>query len=242
MLCIGHRGAMGYAPENTLNSFRKALELGATCVELDVYNVQGTLLVFHDERLERTSNGKGKLMAHDLAYLRSLILAENQRIPTLDEVLQLTTGKVGVNIELKGPNTADAVVDKLLRQPSADWALVSSFDYPALQRVRERDANIRLGILMPQRAVMSKRSVDGVNLDLNAMIAELNPYSLHLPLRGATSKVIEQAQAKGLRVFVYTVNRPRDIARMTDLGVDGVFTDYPDRVPSQKDVPFHGWP
>ena len=105
-LCIGHRGAMGHAPENTLLSLKKALEMGAPCVEVDVYFVDGHLLVFHDDRLERTTNGFGYLADHDFEYLRSLDAGEGERIPTLREVFETVGLKAGVNIELKGPGTA----------------------------------------------------------------------------------------------------------------------------------------
>ncbi len=88
LLCIGHRGAMGHAPENTLLSFRRALELGAHCVEADVYYVDHHLMVFHDDRLERTTNGSGYLADHDFETLRSLDAGNGERIPTLGEVFE----------------------------------------------------------------------------------------------------------------------------------------------------------
>ncbi len=228
---------MGYAPENTLISFRKALELGASCVELDVYNVQGSLLVIHDERLERTTSGSGFVMDHDLAHLRSLTLEQNQRIPTLEEVYREVGQRAGINIELKGPNTAGAVADFIAAQPSAEWALVSSFNPQALKAVCDRNTGARIGVLLPEFAA------GWDHLDISMTVEQFNPYSLHLPLKNVTAGVVAKAQAAGLRVFVYTVNQPEDIARMAEFGVDGVFTDYPDRVklPPEKGV-VRGWP
>lgn len=227
MLCIGHRGAMGYAPENTLKSFAKAVELGVQCVELDVYCVEGTLLVFHDDTLERTTNGRGRLMDRDLAYLRALRLAEQQRIPTLQEVYELLAGRVGINIELKGPNTAGAVADFLRRQTETDWALISSFDYAALRDMRALMPEVRLGLLLGSSASA---------LDWSGMMAALEPYSLHPSLRSVDRQLVERARGYGLKIFVYTVNRISDIKRMEALGVDGVFTDYPDRVLSRVEA------
>ena len=81
MLCIGHRGAMGYAPENTLKSLKKALELGASWVEGDVHYVDNNLIVMHDETLERTTNGKGYLADKTFSYLRSLDAGEGEKVP-----------------------------------------------------------------------------------------------------------------------------------------------------------------
>ena len=102
MLCIGHRGAKGYRPENTLSSVAKALEQGARYIEVDVYYVDRELLVFHDNRLERTTDGEGYLMEKTLATLRALDAGDGERIPTLLEVCQLVEGRACLNIELKG--------------------------------------------------------------------------------------------------------------------------------------------
>ena len=151
-LCIGHRGAMGHAPENTLLSLKKALEMGAPCVEVDVYFVDGHLLVFHDDRLERTTNGFGYLADHDFEYLRSLDAGEGERIPTLREVFETVGLKAGVNIELKGPGTARPVVELIADFRGKGWhndlILVSSFNHRELEMVRCLDPSVRLGALM----------------------------------------------------------------------------------------------
>ncbi|MBW2492594.1 MAG: glycerophosphodiester phosphodiesterase, partial [Deltaproteobacteria bacterium] len=89
MLCIGHRGAMGHAPENTLYSIGKALELGSPCLEMDVYNVDGHLVVFHDHRLERTTNGTGYLLDQKFDDLRKLDAGNGEKIPTLEEAFEM---------------------------------------------------------------------------------------------------------------------------------------------------------
>ena len=91
MLCFGHRGARGHEPENTLRSVRRALELGADGIEVDVHFTAGELLVIHDETLERTTDGKGRVAAQTFAYLRSLDAGQGERIPTLAEVCELET-------------------------------------------------------------------------------------------------------------------------------------------------------
>ena len=235
LLCIGHRGAMGHAPENTLLSFKKALELGAACVEADVYHVDGNLVVFHDDRLERTTNGSGYLLDHDFDTLRSLDVGDGERIPTLGELFETVDLKAGVNIELKGPGTARPVVEFIVARRQYGWRddliLVSSFNHSRLEAVRRRDPRIRLGVL-----------IAGPSGDAAAVAAGLGAYSVHLSLAFVDRGVVEDAHSRGLRVFVFTVNDPDDIVRMEGLEVDGVFTNYPERVLShQKGGGVIGW-
>ena len=114
-LCIGHRGAMGHAPENTLLSVTKALDLGVKWIEIDVYFIDKELVVIHDDRLERTTDGIGYVQEQSLDYLRSLDAGKGEKIPLLREIFDLIDGRAGINIELKGVNTAEPVV-KLIRK------------------------------------------------------------------------------------------------------------------------------
>ena len=221
MLCIGHRGAMGYAPENTLLSIRKAIELGADWVEIDVHLADGQLFVIHDETLDRTTNGKGKLSDYSIATLRALDAGRGEKIPTLQEVIEETKGKVGLNIELKGIATGEAVAIQLLAldKEHKEQILVSSFLMEELVKVPQIDTTIKLGVLAGKDVSLA---FDWAN--------KLNAYSIHLSLKQTTSESVQQARDAGLKLLVYTVNKKNDIAWMKLLGVDGVFTNYPDRV------------
>lgn len=219
MLCIGHRGARGHAPENTIASIRKAIELGADWIEIDVYFVDGELVVFHDDRLERTTNGQGLIMDQSLAYLRSLDAGEGETIPTLAEVFDIAASKVGINVELKGPGTAEPVV-QFLQKRGADLSrvLLSSFRQDELRRVQSLDPGIQLGALF-------------VNLtaDAIAQAQALNAWSINPAKEAVTEAFVAAAHAAGLRVLVFTVNEVVEMERLRGLGVDGIFTDYPDR-------------
>ena len=235
LLCIGHRGAMGHAPENTLASFQKALELGTPCVELDVYYVDGKLMVFHDDRLERTTNGSGYLLDRNFDYLRSLDAGNGEKIPTLREVFEAIDLRAGVNIELKGPDTARPVVEFISALRKHGWnddlILVSSFNHRELAEVRRIDSRIRLGAM-----------IVGLPVDNAAFAAVLGAYSVHLSLEFIDRRFVDNAHSRGLRVFVFTVNHPDDICKMEKLRVDGVFTNYPERVlRHQKDGGIIGW-
>ncbi|HET9147109.1 MAG TPA: glycerophosphodiester phosphodiesterase family protein [Acetobacteraceae bacterium] len=224
MICIGHRGAMGHAPENTLASVEKAIALGAPWVEIDVYHVDGHLMVIHDDRLERTTNGSGYVTGQSHAYLRSLDAGNGEKIPTLDEVFDLVGRRAGINVELKGPDTARPVMELIAERLRQGWSreeiLISSFNHRELRNARSIDPAIRTGAL-----------IVGLPLTNAAFASELGAYSVHPSLEFIDREFVEDAHRRGLKVFVFTVNHPEDIARMAALGVDGLFTNYPDRVP-----------
>jgi Glycerophosphoryl diester phosphodiesterase len=223
-ICFGHRGAKGYAPENTLAAFQKALELGVPWVELDVYLVEGQLVVIHDQRLERTTNGRGYVQEQSLSYLRSLDAGLGQPIPLLYEVLDLIDRRAGVNVELKGPGTAPAVVNLieeyvLERGWEEEQFIVSSFDHQALSMAKRCRPSLKIGAL-----------IAGIPLHLAAFATELNAYCVNASLDFINQAFVEDTHERGMRMFVYTVNLLEDIKRMKALGVDGVFTDFPDQV------------
>ncbi|MDK1024762.1 MAG: glycerophosphodiester phosphodiesterase family protein [Gammaproteobacteria bacterium] len=221
--CIGHRGACGYAPENTLSSFELAIAMGCPWIELDVYHIDGELLVIHDDTLDRTTNGRGYVMDQSVAYLRSLDAGDGQQIPTLTEVIELIDHRAGINVELKGPDTGEAVVSLIHSYQTMGWHadefLLSSFQHQELERVRTLDQELKLGALFG-------RATD----NLVEKAQQLDAYAINLGKRLAQKQLIDKAHEAGLRVFVYTVNVAEDIAQMLRLNVDGVFTNYPDRI------------
>ncbi|MCI0749214.1 MAG: hypothetical protein L0Y32_01545, partial [Nevskiales bacterium] len=219
---IAHRGARGYAPENTLKAFEQAIALGAPWIELDVQLHQQVLWVFHDRRLERCTNGRGRLTDHDVNTLRRLDAGQGQRIPFLAEVLDLVHHRAGINIELKTAEGTAAAVAELLRGYldrgwTPDEFLVSSFHLPELREFRRRLPQVPVGVLLC-----------GVPLDLAASATRLKARCVNLDVDFADPALIDDAHRRGLKVFVYTVNEPDDIALMRRR-VDGIFTDYPDR-------------
>jgi glycerophosphoryl diester phosphodiesterase len=219
---FAHRGASGRAPENTLRAVGEAIALGAEGIEIDVYAVEGELVVIHDSRLERTTNGRGRVMASSLACLRSLDAGQGERIPFLREVLDLVDRRVAVNVELKGPGTAGpaaALVERYVRDRG--WhhgsILFSSFLRRELAVARKEAPRIPRGLLTRSPILPSKR-----------LLAELAPFSIHIRLDRVRSRFVDGAHRRGLKVFVYTVNREEDFQSLMDMGVDGVFTDFPE--------------
>lgn len=231
--CIGHRGVMGHEPENTLRSIRKALALGAPCVEIDVYWADGHLMVIHDDRLERTTNGTGLVMEQTFETLRSLDAGQGERIPTLEEVCETVKDKAGLNIELKGPGTAAPVANFVAQRHDDGWdktaLLVSSFSHRELIDMRQHDADVPLGVIT--------QNLCPDDLDF---AEKIGAFSIHPAYTSLTQPLIDQAHALNLRIYAYTVNATDDIARLAKLGIDGVFTNYPERVLnkcSQGEVP-----
>ena len=220
-LCIGHRGARGHEPENTLRSVRRALELGAHGIEIDVWFADGELVVIHDARLDRTTNGRGYVSRKTFAQLRALDAGQGERIPTLREVFETVNRRAFIHIELKGRRTAGpvgALIAEFVEQRGWRYEdfVVSSFHRAELRAMSDPRIAIALLLARPTRlyALSARRVRAGA----------VNPA-----LRFVTQRFVEDAHRRGLRVFVYTVNDPADLARMRAWGVDGVFTDFPER-------------
>ena len=218
-LVVGHRGAAGLAPENTLQSFALAAELGVDAVELDVHYVHQKLFVIHDRRLDRTTSGSGALSDHNLQTLRRFDAGLGQRIPYLEEVFTALPNDIGINIELKGRGTAAPVVDWLTQQPDRD-VLISSFNLEELGKARDiSDGRFKLAPLF-----------DKWQRDAWLLAESFGAWSLNLNVRAASKRRIEEARKRGLRVLVYTVNDEETARRLLDWGAGGLFTDFPDRI------------
>lgn len=223
-LCIGHRGARGHAPENTLLSIDTGIRLGSDMIEFDVQTCGEELVVIHDPRLERTTNGVGRVEQSEFAYLRSLDAGRGQQIPTLKEVLDLAEGRVSLNVEIKSAGGTGIRVATALRAAIQDgWSaaqfLVSSFHLPELYEFKQAAPEIPIAAL-----------VCGVPLDWAACATDLNAQALNISAEFVDAKLIHDAHARGLKIYAYTVNHTDDMRLFRDAGIDGVFSDYPDRV------------
>lgn len=230
---IAHRGASGYAPENTLAAFDKALSFGCQMIEFDVMLSQDKEpFVFHDEKLKRTTNGRGEIGQVTSEYLRTLDAGkwfhrrfQGEKIPHLTDALKwlsLTTMKA--NIEIKPyPGTTEETAMVVLTHINRYWPsdrplpLVSSFDYAALECVRSVSPELPIGFLMHQWD--DKWSLQAEKISAN---------SVHLSDRITNQARITEIKEKGYAVAVYTVNRVRRAKKLLSWGVDGLFTDYPD--------------
>ncbi len=224
MRVFGHRGAAGHCPENTLAGLRHAIALGVDAVEIDVRRLDDALIVLHDDTLDRTTNGHGSYKAMTLSALRALDAGHGERIPLLEEVIALTLGRVDLNIEVKEPGIAEQVVEHTLLATSAlpawrEHILLSSFDVATSAALARLHGPMHLGLLYEE--------------DFDPALQRalrLGARSLHMALEHLDAADVARAHAHDLAVYVYTVNDESAIARCRHAGVDGVFSDYPDRV------------
>jgi glycerophosphoryl diester phosphodiesterase len=218
VVVIGHRGAAGLSPENTLPSFRRAWALGVNAIELDVHAVENELVVIHDDTVDRTTNGRGPVDGYRLSELRALDAGGGWPIPLLREVVaELPTG-VGLNIELKGAGTAVPAAAFATEHPHLEL-LVSSFDHAELTAFRALAARTPVAPLF-----------DRWRDDAWQVAERLNAAAINLSRRAVSEGRVRQANERNLAVFVYTINDAAEARRLIRLGARGVFTDYPDRI------------
>ena len=224
-LVIGHRGAMGYETENTVASIQKAMDLGVDMIEIDVFKIKsGEIVVFHDETLERLSNAGGPIEDYYITDLKQVVLNGNHQIPMLQEVLRLIDNKVALNIELKGAETADRVnfiMDYYIKQRgwSASNFVISSFNWDELRRIRELNKEVAIAVLT------EKNPLEAIPVAEELGAVAINPY-----FKSLTETNIKAIHKAGFKIYTYTVNEPEDLQKMLDFGVDGIFTNYPDRI------------
>ena len=223
MLVIAHRGASSTQPENTLASFEKAVDLGAEMVELDVHLCKtGELVVIHDYSLKRTSNSHGLVSHKTLSDLQILDAGNGEIIPTLNEVFELIDGKAKINIELKGQSvaaeTARLIQSKIQeRKQKAEDFIISSFHHKQLKEFHALMPDVPIGILY-------ERDPKGYQ----KLAQELDAFSINLSINHADKKSIREIHQHRLQVWVYTVNSVEEFERMKALGVDAVFTNFPE--------------
>ena len=213
---IGHRGSAGTSPENTLTSFRDAIEAGANAIELDIHKVENNLVVIHDDTVDRTPNSTGIVSEFTFAELRQLKTGAC-RIPTLDEVLEAVPTSIAINIELKGSNTAELAVEKL--KNTAHSILVSSFDHRQLLEFSGYDTGIALAPLFHRWHKSNFR-----------IAHQLDAFAINISRNIANEKIVTDIKRRGFRVYVYTVNQAEDAKTLERLGVDGIFSEFPKKI------------
>jgi len=227
---IGHRGAAGYAPENTMVAFERGLSLRADAIELDVHPTRdGHLVVIHDPTLERTTNGHGFVSAHSLEQIKTLDAGSwfdpsfsNARVPTLIEVLEWARGRTKVVIEIKQgpifyPNVEELLIEALDSTGMRGDVLAISFDHLSVRKLKQLAPDIPTGVLY------AGRCIDPVSLARAANADALMPYWALL-----TPAEVEAAHAADL--FISPWGGPeQDYRFIFATGVDAVAADFPDR-------------
>jgi len=220
MLRIGHRGAAGHVPENTLASVEKAIALGVDLVEVDVQRTRdGGLVIIHDKRVDRTTNGAGFVSGMSSCRLRELDAGAGQWIPTIEELLRTTNGRVGLILELKVEGLAEQVSQAVSLSNFTGPVIYASFKHAEIRTIRNDD---------PKALTMALFG----RLPHDPVIAAQHAKATHIGLNYTTVShaLVEACHQRSLLVFVYTVNDPLDIEAMMSMGVDGIISDFPDRL------------
>ena len=234
VMVIAHRGFSGAAPENTLASFKKAIEIGSDMIEMDVqFSQDRKIMVRHDETLERTTNGRGRVVDYTLKELKNLDAGSwfgthfsGEKIPTLKEVLELAKGRVLVNAEIKSPTHGKYAITELTDQALKEVkkagminrVIFSSFNPAALEWLKkDKSAGVALLYHGPWNflsEVTGGRDYSILNLRHNYL----------------TKRKVAKIHQEGCKVNVYTVNSRQELDRLVRWKVDGIITNYPDRL------------
>ena len=224
-LIIGHRGARGHVAENTIPSIEKALALGVDGIEIDIFKcATGELVVFHDKTLEKLTNATGYIEELSLDSIQKITVLNQAPIPTLGEVLDIVNGKALLNIDLKGTQTAlptVALLESYVAEKGLDpkTVFISSFDWNELEIFYQAKSGFDIAVLTeddPLNALVVAQNLDAIAINPN--------------YKSLTSKNVKQIQKAGFKVYPWTVNAKDDIEQVKALGVDGIITDFPERI------------
>jgi len=226
---IAHRGASGHAPENTMASFQKGLELGANVLELDIHmSRDGELVVIHDHKLDRTTTGTGYVKNYSVKELKRFDAAKlfeayrGEKIPLLREVFELAKGKAAFAVEIKKcpifyPGIEKKLVRLIEQSDLVDNVIVIAFYPPSLRKIKRYNPDIKTGILFGRRLIKPW-----------IVAAKIRANALHPRYDYLGTEMVQEAHKRGFLVHPWTINSATDLERWIKGGVDGITTDYPD--------------
>ncbi len=226
MLIFAHRGLSSDYPENTLLAFEMAFQKNIDGVEFDVQLTKDNIpVVFHDFKLNRIFGKKGYMSDYSYNELKNFNLPRNQHIPSLEEVLNIIPAKVMVNIELKGKNTAEVVFETIenyvkKKKLHKNNLIISSFNLKELKTFYNLSkGKYKLGIIF-----------ESFPFGFLKFAKKIDAYSINPSIYFTTKKLVEKAHKNGLKVFVWTVNNPKNHQKAETMKVDGIFSDNPSKL------------
>ena len=227
ILRIGHRGSKGYVAENTLESINHAILLGVDGIEIDVFKcLSGELVLSHENNLKRLTGKSGQLEKLTLGELKKFLVVGKYKIPTLKDVLKTIETPLFVNIELKGLNTAQAtskIITNLSK--STSWRLenfiISSFNWNELEQFRSIDKNTPVGVLLSNSMSINEAIEFG---------KKINAQAIHPNFKLLNEKTVKKIKNNGFKIYTWTVNSKDDINCMKKFKVDGIISDFPDKI------------
>jgi glycerophosphoryl diester phosphodiesterase len=217
-LVTGHRGAGFLEPENTLRSINRAIELGVDQIEIDVHlSKDERVVVIHDTTVDRTTNGHGYVSDFSLAEIKGLDAGEGECIPILEEVIELTKGRVILQIELKGLDVEKETVKIVEKKDVLDGVILTSFRHRAVKNVKMLNPKIETGILFVCRPV-----------DVVQLATSAHADAIHPNINYVDKEMVYQARMHNLKVRVWNADDEKTLSKMISLGVDAIGTNRPD--------------
>jgi len=216
MLLMGHRGAAALEPENTLRSISCALEIGVDAVEIDVHLTKDReLVVIHDDTLDRTTNGVGRVASYTLSQIKEFDAGKGERIPSLQEVIDLVRGRATLVIELKEEGTEQRVVELIRKSGLRDRVYVISFWHILVKRVKEMDKRVKTGVLL-------------VGCPVDACVAKAAfADALVMNYAFVNKSLVDLAHREGVAVFIWNIDSPDLLKPYEEMGVDGIASNDP---------------
>ncbi|WP_071460874.1 glycerophosphodiester phosphodiesterase [Bacillus massilinigeriensis] len=238
---VAHRGASGYAPENTIAAFDKAVDMKADYIEIDVQRSKdGKLVIIHDTTVDRTTNGTGAVKDLTLEQLRSLDAGSfkgpeftGEKIPTFEEVLDRYRGKAGILIELKAPEKYPGIEEEVahllkvrnLDKPRNNKIIIQSFNFDSVKKTNQLLPNVPVGVLTSSRT----HTTDQALKEFATYADYFNPsYGI------VTKELVDKVHGLGMGISSWTVRTPEAAQFLIDMKVDAIITDYPDYVDPRK--------
>ena len=218
---IGHRGCRGEEPENTILGISKAISNNVNGIEIDVHLTKDNeLVVIHDDSLDRTTNGKGKVADSTLGEIRKLDAGKGEKVPLLKEVIDVVKGaKKEIFIEIKCQGAEKKVVDAVIDNNILDLAFVKSFDHTIVKKAKELNREIRTACLIVGRPVHAYKLLDDAKAD-----------AISINANTVDKELIDECHSHGFAVFIWNADDPAELKKYIDMGADYIGTNVPSKV------------
>ena len=214
MKIIAHRGASYFEPENTLRAYKRAMEMGADFVEVDVrMSKDKELVIMHDPDISRTTNGKGLIKNLTLDKLKGFDAGKGERIPTLEEVIQLVKNKIGLVIEIKEPGTENIIIKKI-EEHNLKNTIITSFFHKSIKNIFKPNLKPKLGIIFTCEPV-----------NVGKLAADANASIIFPSYRYMTEELVKKAKKHGLTVFPWAIDDEKDFNKFALMDIDGIVSN-----------------
>ena len=215
---VGHRGAAGVEPENTIRGFRYAIELGVDYTECDVHLTRdGRLVVMHDAKVDRTTNGTGAIRELTFDQIRALDAGKGEQVPTLEEVLDVMRGQAIVLIEMKGEGVEEETVRIVREAKMEEQVVLTCFHLERIRKAKQLAPELKVGFI-----------VSNPTADSCQQAVDVEASGIGILYKNLTRELVEQAHAHGLDVRAWNPDTEPEMRAMLELGVDGVSSNRPD--------------